>query len=179
MVGARKHPDASDPQAFCPAGRHRVASPATISAALPLLAWPGPPRQPAIQRDRVEFEMGTPRYVSRPAPTGGDDAQGKRPGNRLNKEVDMGNIGFVALLVGALAIAVGMQFLGRARSREEWGITTVAAFLGGFAGGELFDAASQWGPSLDGLFVLPALIGALAIAGLAAYGQRVTGRRAT
>jgi hypothetical protein len=88
----------------------------------------------------------------------------------------MGTIGFAILLVGAIVIAVGAQLLGTARSREEWGITTVAAFLGGFAGSELFGAASAWGPALDGLFVLPALMGALAIGSLAAYGQRVGGQ---
>ena len=90
----------------------------------------------------------------------------------------MGSIGFVILLVGAVVIAVGIQLLGGARSREEWGITTAAAFLGGFAASELFGPASAWGPALDGLSVLPALIGAAAIGGLAAYGQRATGQPA-
>jgi hypothetical protein len=90
----------------------------------------------------------------------------------------MGTIGFFVMLVGVIVIAVGTQSFGTARSREEWGVTTVAAFLGGFAGSELFGPASTWGPALDGLYVLPALIGALAIAALAAYGQRTTRRPA-
>jgi O-antigen/teichoic acid export membrane protein len=86
----------------------------------------------------------------------------------------MGTLGFVVLLVGVLAIAFGIQLRGTTRSREEWGVTAVAAFLGGFAASELFGAASTWGTALDGLYVLPALIDALAIGGLAAYGPRAT-----
>ena len=156
--------------------RLKYGAPSPAVAAVPTV-WPRLPRHvgAATQRDRAAFEVGIPRLISRPdAPAA--TTRGERAGKRVTDlgEVDVVKIGFVALLVGALGIALGLQLLGRPRSREEWGITTVAAFLGGIAGGELFGVASQWGPSVDGLFVLPALIGALAIGGLAAYGQRVT-----
>lgn len=78
----------------------------------------------------------------------------------------MDAIGLLVLLAGAVAIGVvgqASRLLPRARA---WRVGTVAAGFGGFAGSELLGPVSAWGPELGGLFVLPALLTGLAVAGL-------------
>lgn len=46
-------------------------------------------------------------------------------------------------------------------------LALLGAALGGFAGSEWFGLLSDWGPTYDGLNVLPAVIGAVVVGGLA------------
>lgn len=84
----------------------------------------------------------------------------------------MGTAGFILLLVGALVLGLIAQFLGQARFGYDWLITAIGAAIGGFVASEWLGGASTWGPEADGLFVLPALIGAVIVGALVEYAVR-------
>jgi hypothetical protein len=92
----------------------------------------------------------------------------------------IGWLGLAVLVIGALLIGLGLQFVGRGAATYEWVGTSIAAFLGGFAASELFVSLRDWQPLYDGVALLPALVGGLAIGGIVAFtlrvlfGQRVT-----
>lgn len=67
------------------------------------------------------------------------------------------------LIVGAVVIGVGAQLVGEVRIGWEFAVTGVAALVGGYLGSEAFGTLSAWGPAYDGLFIVPALIGALVL----------------
>jgi hypothetical protein len=48
----------------------------------------------------------------------------------------------------------------------EWIATAAAALVGGYLGSEAVAGASTWGPVIEGLYVLPALIGAVILGGV-------------
>jgi hypothetical protein len=75
----------------------------------------------------------------------------------------MGVWGYVILVAGALAIGLIAQFAGKSRTMFDWLITGVIAGGAAFIGSELLGTFSTWGPELDGLFVLPALIGGVVV----------------
>lgn len=70
----------------------------------------------------------------------------------------------LALVVGALVIGFVAQYIGEVTVGYEWSLTTLAALAGGWLGSEAFGAASAWGPEWEGLYVLPAVIGAVLLA---------------
>lgn len=70
------------------------------------------------------------------------------------------------LLVGGLAIGVIAQYIGRTEIGYEWIFAALGAIVGGWLGSESFGSLSTWGPALDGLYVLPALIGGVLLGGL-------------
>jgi uncharacterized membrane protein YeaQ/YmgE (transglycosylase-associated protein family) len=75
--------------------------------------------------------------------------------------------GWIILIVGAFLIGLVAQFLPQARSYYDWLIVGVAAGIGGFIGSELLGGLSAWGPEYQGLYLLPALIGAVILAVIA------------
>lgn len=78
----------------------------------------------------------------------------------------MDAIGVLLLLVGALAIGIASQAVRLLPRRNGWLVGSIAAAVGGFFGSELLGAASSWGPEPGGLFVLPALIAGVILAGM-------------
>jgi hypothetical protein len=72
----------------------------------------------------------------------------------------------VVLVLGALAIGAIAQYIGRVNFGYEWVFTAAGVVIGGWLGSEAFGTLSTWGPALDGLFLLPALIGGLAVGGV-------------
>ncbi|HEX2910108.1 MAG TPA: GlsB/YeaQ/YmgE family stress response membrane protein [Chloroflexia bacterium] len=72
--------------------------------------------------------------------------------------------GWAILIVGALVIGFAAQFVPRAPTMYDWLITAVAAGIGAFIGSELLGSFSTWGPEMFGLYILPALIGAIVMA---------------
>lgn len=84
----------------------------------------------------------------------------------------MGTAGFIVLLAGALGLGILGQFAGRARSGYDGLITAIAAAIGGFVASEWLGGASTWGPEVDGLFVLPGLIGAVILGAVVEYAVR-------
>lgn len=78
------------------------------------------------------------------------------------------NLGEAALLVsGALVIGVVAQAIGRTTVGFAWVVVALAALVGGWLGSEAFGTLSTWGPVIEGLYVLPALIGAVAAGAIA------------
>jgi uncharacterized membrane protein YeaQ/YmgE (transglycosylase-associated protein family) len=75
---------------------------------------------------------------------------------------------WAVLLVLAAGIVCGFvaQAVGSQRYRFEWLITAIGAGLGALAGGRYLETWTTWGPSFDGLYVLPAVLGAIFVGGV-------------
>jgi uncharacterized membrane protein YeaQ/YmgE (transglycosylase-associated protein family) len=69
----------------------------------------------------------------------------------------------IILVLGAIVIAAVAQYIGRVSFGYEWVFTGIAALVGGWLGSEAFGTLSTWGPALEGLYILPALIGAVVL----------------
>jgi hypothetical protein len=77
------------------------------------------------------------------------------------------NLGEAILLVlGAVIIAAVAQYIGRTTFGYEWVFTGIAALVGGWLGSEAFGTLSTWGPVMEGLYILPALIGGVILGGV-------------
>lgn len=81
-------------------------------------------------------------------------------------------LGWVILVVGALVIGWILASVGGGEIGYRWLISAVGAAAGGFIGSESLGGASTWGPELGGMFVLPALIGAVLVAAVVEWVQR-------
>lgn len=86
--------------------------------------------------------------------------------------VGMSGSAVALLFVAAIVIGVIVQNIGQASFDYEWSLTGVAALIGGWLGSEAFGDASTWGPEWEGMYLVPALIGASALAGLLAVAIR-------
>ena len=85
-------------------------------------------------------------------------------------------IGALLLVGGALAIGIAAQLIGRPGFGYDWIFTSLAALVGGWLGSEAFGTLSTWGPEVGGLYVLPALIGAVLLGGIVdAIGRSMAG----
>lgn len=71
--------------------------------------------------------------------------------------------GALIVVFGALIIAAFIQMVGRTTIGYEWVITALATIVGAWLGSESFGALSTWGPLLEGVYLLPALIGGLVL----------------
>ncbi len=69
----------------------------------------------------------------------------------------------VALIAGGVIIGIVLQYIGDVTNGYEWVITALAAMVGGWLGSEAFGVASEWGPQWEGMYVLPAIIGAVVL----------------
>ena len=78
-------------------------------------------------------------------------------------EIGVTWLGLTALAVAAIVLGLIGQFLGSVQTRYEWLPDIVAAFLGGFIASESLGSLSTWGPEWEGLYVAPALIGAILV----------------
>jgi len=81
----------------------------------------------------------------------------------LGVEIGMTWLGMAAIAVVALVPGFIGQLFGSVRTRYEWLADGVAAFLGGFIASESLGSVSTWGPEWEGVFVVPALIGAVVV----------------
>ena len=90
--------------------------------------------------------------------------------------VGMGNLAAILLVGGAIIIGVIAQLVGETRTGWEWLVAGTGALVGGYLGSEAFGTASTWGPMVESLYVLPALIGAVVVGGVAdIFVRTVTG----
>lgn len=87
--------------------------------------------------------------------------------------VGVGFGGALVVILGALAIGGVGQYIGRVAVGYEWIFTALAALVGGWLGSEAFGTLSTWGPVVDGLYILPALIGAIVLGGVVDLALRV------
>lgn len=84
----------------------------------------------------------------------------------LGWNIGMSGLAALALVAGALVLGVIAQFIGDVRVGWEWVAVSAAALVGGYLGSEGLAGLSTWGPEFEGLYVLPALIGAVIIGGI-------------
>jgi len=91
---------------------------------------------------------------------------------------NVGMTGFAAVILVGAALVIGLiaQVIGETRTGWEWLVAAVGAVIGGYLGSEAFGSASTWGPVFDSLYLLPALIGAVLVGGVAdVFVRTVTG----
>lgn len=81
-------------------------------------------------------------------------------------DVGMSTLAAILLVGGAVVIGIASYFIGEVRVGYEGIVTGLAALVGGYLGSEAFGTLSTWGWEIDGLFVLPAVIGALVLGGI-------------
>jgi uncharacterized membrane protein YeaQ/YmgE (transglycosylase-associated protein family) len=74
-------------------------------------------------------------------------------------------IAAIVLVLGALVVGAITQYIGRVTFGYEWILAAAGAVVGGWLGSEAFGTLSTWGPVFDGLYLLPALIGAIVVGG--------------
>jgi uncharacterized membrane protein YeaQ/YmgE (transglycosylase-associated protein family) len=91
----------------------------------------------------------------------------------LGWNVGMSLLATIVLLAGGVAIGVISQYIGRTEIGYEWVFAAVGAIIGAWLGSEAFGTLSTWGPALDGLYLLPALIGGVVVGGLVDVATRV------
>lgn len=81
-------------------------------------------------------------------------------------DVGMSTLAAVLLVGGAVVIGIASYFIGEVRVGYEGFTTGLAALVGGYLGSEAFGTLSTWGWEIEGLFVLPAVIGAIIVGGI-------------
>jgi hypothetical protein len=69
----------------------------------------------------------------------------------------------LALIAGGIVIGVALQWIGEVTNGYEWSIASLGAIVGGWVGSESLTAVSDWGPTWEGMVLLPAIIGAIAV----------------
>jgi hypothetical protein len=78
-------------------------------------------------------------------------------------DVGMSTLAAIMLVVGAVVIGGIAQFVGDVTVGWESAVTGVAALIGGYLGSEALAGASTWGPVFEGLYIAPAIIGAIVL----------------
>jgi uncharacterized membrane protein YeaQ/YmgE (transglycosylase-associated protein family) len=77
--------------------------------------------------------------------------------------ISLGFGGWIVVIAGALLFGVIAQFIGEARTGYEWLIDAIAAFAGAVIASEFVISARVYEPVFDGLALVPALLGGLAL----------------
>lgn len=77
--------------------------------------------------------------------------------------IALGLGGWIILIVGALIFGAAMQLIGDTHTGFEWLVDAIAAGVGALVASEFIVAFQASGPVVDGLAVVPALIGGLLV----------------
>ena len=94
--------------------------------------------------------------------------------------ITLGLGGWAILIVGALIFGVIAQFVGETRTGYEWLVDAIAAAIGALVASEFIVAWQAFGPVVDGLALVPALVGGLVVGLAVEIATRyVTGGRYT
>ena len=86
--------------------------------------------------------------------------------------INLGIAGAAILVVGALVFGAAAQLFGTAGSGFEWLIDAIAAGVGGLAASEFVTAWRTVEPTVDGLAIVPALIGGVVVGLIVAVATR-------
>ena len=86
--------------------------------------------------------------------------------------ISLGFGGWIVVIAGALLFGVIAQFIGETRTGYEWLIDAVAAFGGAVIASEFVISARAYGPVFDGLALVPAVLGGLALGVVVELGTR-------
>lgn len=81
-------------------------------------------------------------------------------------EVGMSALAVLVLALGAAVIGIISYLIGEVKAWWEPVLVAVGAFIGGYLASEAFGTASTWGTEFEGLFLWPALIGAVVVGGV-------------
>ena len=85
---------------------------------------------------------------------------------KSHRRCSVDTFGIAILIVGALVVGWAYRFAGENQEGFLWLITAIGSGVGGFIGSESLGGASTWGPEAGGLFLVPALIGAVVVGGI-------------
>jgi uncharacterized membrane protein YeaQ/YmgE (transglycosylase-associated protein family) len=77
--------------------------------------------------------------------------------------IGLGFGGWLVIIAGALLFGVIAQFLGETRTGYEWLVDAIAVGAGAVIASEFVISARAYAPVFDGLALVPALIGGLAL----------------
>jgi len=81
----------------------------------------------------------------------------------MDLTITLGFDAWLVLIAGALLFGVIAQFVGETRTGFEWLVDGVAAAIGALIGSEWIIATRTYEPVWDGLALVPAIIGGLAL----------------
>jgi uncharacterized membrane protein YeaQ/YmgE (transglycosylase-associated protein family) len=78
---------------------------------------------------------------------------------------DIGMTAWAIIVLIAVSVVIGivLQYIGDVTKGYEWSIAALGAFIGGYVASEALGDFSTWGPEWEGMYVLPALIGAIVV----------------
>lgn len=91
----------------------------------------------------------------------------------------MGVTAFAAIVLGALLVGIGVQLLER-KFGYDWLIVAAPGLFGAFffsetlPGSTVFEAIKDWGPQVDGFYLIPGIVGGAVMALVAYIGTRTT-----
>jgi uncharacterized membrane protein YeaQ/YmgE (transglycosylase-associated protein family) len=77
--------------------------------------------------------------------------------------ISLGLGGWAVLIVVALVFGAAAQFIGETQTGYEWLVDAVAAAIGALAASEFIVSWRTFEPTVDGLALVPALIGGLVV----------------
>lgn len=86
--------------------------------------------------------------------------------------ITLGFGGWLALLAGALLFGVVAQFIGDVRTGYEWLADFIAAGIGAVIASEFIISLRTYEPVWDGLAIVPAIVGGLALGLVVELGTR-------
>ncbi len=93
----------------------------------------------------------------------------------------MGVSAFIGIIVVAVVAGVAVQYLTKSSLRYEWLVIALAGAFGAyfasetFPGSDVFADVTEWGPVVDGLYVIPAVVTGAILALVADLGVRTSG----
>ena len=87
--------------------------------------------------------------------------------------ITLGVGGWVLLIAGALVFGLVAQFVGEPKTGYEWLADAIAAGIGALVASEFIVGLQAFGPVWDGLALVPALIGGLAVGLIVEVGTRL------
>lgn len=90
----------------------------------------------------------------------------------MDLNIALGVGGWFILIVGSLAFGVIAQFVGDTRTGYEWLVDSIAAAIGALVASEFIVAWQAFGPVVDGLALVPALVGGLVVGLIAEVATR-------
>ncbi len=91
----------------------------------------------------------------------------------------MGIGAFILLIVAALVLGFVVQMVGTPRFSYDWVLAAVGGAVGAFVAGQYLGVLTNWGPLYDGIFLLPAALGAIILAAAVEAVVRLTGPTTT
>lgn len=86
----------------------------------------------------------------------------------------MGIGAFIVLIVAAIVVGFVAQMIGAPRFGYEWVLAAVGAAIGAFVAGQYLGVLTAWGPVYDGMYLLPAALGAIILAAVVEAVIRLT-----